>query len=93
MSDDEVDPEFEKQLLEFKHNLEATPHVSRKMIPNLSSEWVKKLREELKAKKTVPCMTTSTAGVSFNSPPATDRACFEGQIVEEYDVDRNLKIA
>ena len=67
--------------------------MARKLIPNLSSEWVRKLREELRAKKTVPCMTTSTAGVSFNSPPATDRACFEGQIAEEYDVETHLKIA
>jgi hypothetical protein len=32
-------------------------------------------------------MTTSTAGLSFNSPPATERAGFEehgGQIVDEY---------
>lgn len=68
----------------------------RKMIPNLSQGWIKRLKEELKAKKSVPCMTTSTAGMSFNSPPATDRACFEEgeQIVEEYvDVEKHLKVA
>lgn len=28
-------------------------------------------------------MTTSTAGMSFNSPPATERACgFEGDVVD-----------
>jgi len=68
-----------------------------KMIPNLSQDWIRKLQDELKAKKrvNVPCMTTSTAGVSFNSPPATDRAGFEEgeQIVEEYDVENHLKIA
>jgi len=29
-------------------------------------------------------MTTSTAGMSFNSPPATERACgYDGELVDE----------
>lgn len=91
----------------------------RKLIPNVTSEWINKLRERLKdttycrsqgnvsghrARGSDPsfayqnaggmpastqakifpvmgnralnqCMTISTAGVSFNSPPATERAC------------------
>jgi hypothetical protein len=53
------------------------------MIPNLSKEWIKKLRDELKG-----TMTTSTC---FNSPPGTERACFEE--AQEYDVETHLKLA
>jgi hypothetical protein len=53
------------------------------MIPNLSKDWLQKLRDR-KKKMNIPCMTTSTAGFSFNSPPVTDRAFEEGG--HEYDV-------
>ena len=92
--------------------------INRKLIPNVTPEWINKLRERLKETtycksqgntsghrtrgsdpnvvyknssgmpasaqaKMIPmmanralnqCMTISTAGVSFNSPPATERA-------------------
>lgn len=70
---------------------------SRKMIPNVSLEWIKTLKQKLpestychrgKSTKTMPnaskgfpaAITTSTAGMSFNSPPATER-------VHGYDVE------
>lgn len=36
-------------------------------------------------KAAVPCMTTSTAGMSLNSPPATERAYEMCELIDDAD--------
>ena len=64
-----------------------------KLIPNVSAEWIEQLQQKLKnycggdkaTKVTLQCMTTSTAGVSLNSPPATERAYEMGELNDDAD--------
>lgn len=108
--DQAYDSEFEENLASFKDMISSiqpedychfSHRMGRKLIPNVTAEWITKLRRRLKesryyiSTKEQPVLkpglqmptnlTTSTAGMSFNSPPATEREqhYYEGEYADE----------
>lgn len=80
-TDQTIDSEFEEELARFKREL-PSQRQSCKLIPNVSASWIASLKRKItnssycmsfKKAKLIPCATTSTAGMSLNSPPATER--------------------
>jgi hypothetical protein len=45
--EEEEDPEFEASLSKFRQRIEETPAIVAKLRPNVSDQWIEKLRSQL----------------------------------------------